>query len=349
MKKYLYLWDKYVSVYIECLTRVNILMLAALYITVTYFGFSLSGEHEITSDINTFLYFIFVTASTIGYGDMSPSGTAGRWFTIIWVIPFSLILFGLVLGKAAAFLSTIWYRRLRGKHMLSMDNHIVVIGFNRERTPHLVRMLRREEKGSRDIVLVSVEQQENPLDGQVHFVNASSFTEEEDLQRANITNASCIVVDTDSDEYTLTIALFVSALNSEAHLVAHFLDDVKCMILNKHIPNAECISNLSTELLAKSIMDSGSSLVHSELVSAHKGQTQYSIEVPSQVKGFNLSQVFLQFKQQNDATIIGLRRVGEHEVAINVHLDSQVNPGDQIYYIADERVKFADWPEAEEC
>ena len=344
MKRYLQIWDKYISVYVERLTRVNILLLTAVYITVTYAGYYLTGEADITGDINSFFYFIFITASTIGYGDISPSGLWGRWFTVIWVVPSSLILFGLILGKGAAFLSIIWYRRLRGKHMLTMNNHIVVIGYNRERTPHLVRMLKREEEGHRNVVLVSVEQEENPLDGQVQFVNASSFTEEEDLDRANIKEASCIAIDTDSDERTLTIALFVSAFNKNAHLVVHFMDDVKCKILNQHIPNAECISNLSTELLAKSIIDSGSSLVHSELVSTHKGQTQYSICVPEGIKPFELSQVFMSFKEKYDATVIGLRKSGAWNVQINVNLNSEINSGDQIYYIADERVEFSDWP-----
>lgn len=125
--------------------------------------------------------------------------------------------------------------------------------------------------------------------------------------------------------------------------MAHFVDDVKCKILSDHCPNAECISNLSTELLAKSVIDFGSSFVHSELVSAHKGQTQYSITVPEGTPSFTLEKVFLDFKQNYEATIIGSRnRSGE--VNINQKLSTQIESGETLFYIADERVEFDNWP-----
>ncbi len=345
MKAFLVYWDRYISRYLERIARINLLYFVAGYVVITYFGYRYCGEHEIVSDMRTFAYFLAVTASTVGYGDHSPVTAAGKMFTAFWVLPFALGLFGLIIGKGAYYLSQILYRRYRGRHMTSLKNHIVILGYNRSRTPALVSQIEREEKGRRGIVLVSVEQDENPLDGDVQFISASSFTERADLERANIAEASCIVVDTDSDENTLTIALFVSSLNPEANLVANFIDRVKQTILNSQMPKAECIANMGPELLAKSVVDPGSSLLHSELVSTHRGETQYRIEVPESVQPFELADVFLPFKKEYRATILGLRRAGMWEVEVNADLEAVVNPGDFIYYVADERISFTEWPE----
>ena len=336
-------WDKYLSQYALAMANANAFLLVLVYSIVVYIGYRLTGEHALTEEFIDFIYFLAVTGSTVGYGDMSPQTNAGQLFTAFFVIPLSLALFGLIIGKVLSALSALWYRQFKGKHHVNLSNHIVVIGYNRERTPHLVQMLKREEK-QRQIVLISVEQQQNPLPEHVEFINVHGFTDVDDLERANIEQASCLVVDTDTDEMTLTIALFVAQMNPNAHLVAHFIDDVKCQILSAHCPNSECISNLSTELLAKSVMDFGSSLVHSELVSAHKGQTQYSIQVPKECSTFPLNALFLTFKQDFEATIIGVRDA-QGDVHINQKLDQPIHGGDTLFYIADERIEFKQWPE----
>lgn len=335
-------WDKHLSKYALMLAKTNALVLIFIYSTLVYLGYRLLGEHALTDQLVDFIYFLAVTGSTVGYGDMSPATQGGRLFTAFFVIPVSLGLFGVVIGKVIGAFSTLWFRQFKGKHNVNFNNHIVILGYNRDRTPHLVQMLKREER-QRKIVLVSVKEEQNPLGDDIEFINAHSFTEEDDLLRAGIAEASCLVVDTDTDEKTLTIALFIARLNPEAHLVAHFIDDVKCQILSDHYPNAECISNLSTELLAKSVIDFGSSFVHSELVSAHKGQTQYSIRVPEGVQPFQLEAVFLAFKQNFEATIIGSRSLGG-EVNINQSLSTVIHSGETLFYIADERVEFDNWP-----
>ncbi len=344
-KSFLYFWDKHISRYLDRFSQASVVYFVVAYLLITYLGYTLLGETKLTSELHTFLYYLSVTASTVGYGDHSPVTPQGKLFTAIWVIPFALAIFVMITGKVAFFFSQIFYRRYRGKHMTNLQNHIVILGYNRSRTPALINQIEREEKGNRAILLVSVEQEENPIDEDIQFIHASSFTDESDLMRAGITDASCVVVDTDSDDATLTIALFVATLNPEVTLVANFADRVKQRILNIRIPKAECIANLGPELLAKSVVDPGSSLLHSELVSTHRGETQYRIEVPANSASFELADIFLKFKMDHKATILGIRRQGEWELEVNADLSEVINPGDFIYYVADERVSFNQWPQ----
>ena len=89
-------------------------------------------------------------------------------------------------------------------------------------------------------------------------------------------------------------------------------------------------------------MDKGSSFIHSELVSAHEGQTQYSIKVPSGLNDFTLESVYSPFKKQYEATIIAIQQK-EQGCKVNPSLETQLASGDVIYYIADERIVDLNW------
>ncbi|GAM63533.1 putative potassium channel protein [Vibrio ishigakensis] len=89
-EKLLEWWDRYLSKYTLILARTNALLLILCYSAFVYFGYRLTGEHALTDKLVDFIYFLAVTGSTVGYGDMSPSTASGRMFTAFFVIPLSL-------------------------------------------------------------------------------------------------------------------------------------------------------------------------------------------------------------------------------------------------------------------
>ena len=60
-----------------------IVVLALSYLIVSWIFFSIAGEKALVNNIIDFIYFA-VTASTVGYGDMSPSTPAGRLIAALW-------------------------------------------------------------------------------------------------------------------------------------------------------------------------------------------------------------------------------------------------------------------------
>ncbi|WP_182809359.1 ion channel [Oceanospirillum sediminis] len=67
---------------------------------ICWTGLSLAGEEVLTDFVN-FIYFCSVVGSTVGFGDLSPSGDAGKLFLTFYMIPATIILYAAGLTKIA--------------------------------------------------------------------------------------------------------------------------------------------------------------------------------------------------------------------------------------------------------
>ncbi|NOI81646.1 two pore domain potassium channel family protein [Vibrio tubiashii] len=327
------------------LSNRNLALLLVIYIAASWILLRASSEHALTNDPSTFLYFLMVTASTVGYGDHSPETSMGKWVVILFVIPGGLSLFAALIGRLAAGMVEYWRAGILGKRRIGVENHIVLLGWNGQRTMHLIRMLQHEEEGKRPIVLCSRSDIENPLPGEIGFVKVNSYTDSQEMEKAAIERASCIVVDNLEDDITLSAALYSANINPNAHLLAYFKDEALSNLLSQHCPNAECIPAVGAEMLAKAAVDPGSSALHQELLASTRGMTQYSTTYPSEQKTIKVEDAFQFMKRDYQATLIALD-VGQG-IELNPELEKEILPGAKIFYIADERIEDFDWRRVE--
>ena len=322
----------------------GILFSLLLFVVVSWLGLWASGERALLEG-GAFLYWLVITASTVGYGDLSPSTTAGKSFVALFVVPWGLGLFALVIGRVAGALTLHWKRGVLGMKQLSVEAHILVIGWNGHRTRQLLELLLRgaEEHQRRPVVLCVDQEMENPMPDAIGFARVERYNNEAEMVRAAVESADCIIIDTPSDEVTMTTALFANARNPRAHLLAYFQDDSLSALLKAHCPNIECMPSVAVEMLAKSAMDPGSSALHHELISVSEGMTQYSIEVPEGAGALSVERLFTVLKRRHDATFIGLCRGEGARLRVNPPLEMEVVPGDRLFYIARERIQALDW------
>lgn len=172
-----------------------------VYVATCWVGMFLCGEEHLLS-LDRFIYWIIVTTSTVGYGDLGPQSTAGRWFVSLFVIPGGLTLFAAILGRAIAFSGHHWQKGIKGLKDLNLSGHIVVVGWNGQRTLHLLDLLLSEESASihpRKIVLCATDAIENPKIGVIEFVNVEKYNSIGAMKRASIDTAECIIIDTHLD------------------------------------------------------------------------------------------------------------------------------------------------------
>ncbi|MGB7994884.1 MAG: ion channel [Photobacterium halotolerans] len=320
----------------------NLLITLLCYVGLSWLLLELAGEQALTHSLTHFFYYLVVTASTVGYGDYSPETQAGKWVVALFVIPGGLGLFAIGIGRLATHFIGYWKSGLLGKRRINVENHILVLGWNHQRTLHLIKMLQHEERQRRHIVLCVRPEMENPLPGEIDFVRVVSFTDTTDMDKAGVSKASCIIIDNEQDDVTLAAALYCSSRNPDAHLLAYFADEGLSDLLKSHCPKAECIPSVAVEMLAKAAVDPGSSELHHELLSTHHGMTQYAVRFPETASPTQISRLFTLFKEEHEATLIAIDR--GKGVELNPPLDLAVLPGANLFYIADERVNDFNWP-----
>lgn len=324
------------------------IVLALLFYALSTWGLLyLAGEDSLlaTSD---FIYWLVVTGSTVGYGDMSPSTEAGKYLVAFYVIPVGLSIFALVIGRIAAWVSGHWQRGAKGLKALNLEGHVLVIGWNGQRTIQLLNLLlkERDEVSSRPEVALCVRADiENPMPELIKFVKVTSFSNDEQMDRACVDKASVIIMDNQEDDMTMTTALYCSKRNTKGHLVAYFKDESLVKLLQTHCPNIECTPSVAVEMLAKSAFDPGSSLLQYDLLTVQDGQAQYSVAIPEDAADMKVENLFLGLKKHYNATFIGFISPNTVPAAVqlNPEMGSVLTPGDKLFYIASKRIAQINW------
>lgn len=235
-----------------------------------------------------------------------------------------------------------------GMTSLHVSKHILVIGWNEQRTMLLLNLLlqEREDMTERpDIVLCVKADITNPMPGIIEFVKVDSFNKDDDMDRACIDSAQTILIDNPQDDVTMTTALYCSKRNPQAHQVAYFNDDSLVGLLQEHCPKVECTPSVAVEMLAKAAFDPGSSMLHHDLLSVDEGQAQFSVKIPSDSPSISVAKLFMNLKRRHDAIFIGYAPGGQvKEMVVNPPLESTLAPGDTLFYIADRRINAINWP-----
>jgi len=323
------------------------IVLALLFYGMTsWLLLNLAGEESLTQS-SDFIYWLVVTGSTVGYGDLSPSTTIGKYLVSFYIIPMGLSIFALVLGRVAGWVSNQWQKGARGLKSLDVEDHILVLGWNGQRTIRLLELLIRERAFIKDdpvIVLCVRVDITNPLPGQIEFVKVTTFSNDTDMDRACVAKARVVLMDNPEDDLTMTTALYCSQRNPDAQMVAYFNDESLVSLLQKHCPNVECTPSVAVEMLAKSAFDPGSSLLHHDLLDINHGQAQYSVNIPAHIPPIKIEHIFKTLKHKYRATLIGMSRAEEKlNIQVNPDLNLMLSPGDKIFYIADERIIDMHW------
>lgn len=322
----------------------SLIVAIALYFAISWCFLFLAGEYEITQNSN-FIYWMIVTASTVGYGDLYPTTTHGQTTVALFVIPLGLSLFGLVIGRLASFVSYQWRKSVQGLKKLNYENHILIIGWNGNRTLQLINLLMREVEFSENkqkIALCVKVDIENPLPDKIGFVKVTSFSDDKGMDRAAVSNASSIIIDNPEDDMTMTIALYCAQRNPNAHAIAYFREERLGALLKSHCPNIECMPSVAVEMMAKSAVDPGSSVLHHQLLDSNDGMTQFSLKY-SGTEIIKIAGLFHLFKEKYDATLIGISTGGPEAIELNPDLQRKVVPGCTLYYIAAQRIKKIEW------
>jgi voltage-gated potassium channel len=298
-----------------------------------------AGESELTTDALTFAYYYMTTATTVGYGDLSPALPGGRLAAILVLLPGAIALFTAFLGKTITAIGSFWRRRLQGQGNFSdRQGHTLVVGWQENRSRQLVEGLMADGGGAARIVLIAPGLDSSPLPDTVDFVSAQSLSDLESFARAGAAGASTIVVRGASDDETLAATLAAEAAAPNAHLVAFFQDEGAARLIRNRLPRVEVITSLATHLLIRSARDPGTSRLAALMFSHSTVDTAFWLKVPEEAETSRYFDLMCGLKKRAGVTLIGICRRGGSAVDLNCPPDLEVRAGDTLYYIADTRI-----------
>lgn len=312
-------------------------LLIALHFLSTWAMFALAGEVELIAP-STFFYWYATTAYTVGYGDLSPQGDAGRLITALWVFLGAIAAFTTVVAKLLAAIGEVWRIRRTGKGDYSkMTQSIVLIGCHATRTPKMIEELCQDSSAGQTLVLLAT-QPVTDLDARVRYVHAESLTSTAGLTRAGVGTASRILVFTNTDSDTLSATLAAAAMASpDAHIVCYFEDEDHARLIDQHCPEVEVVLSAGPEMVARACKDPGASQVISALTShLDPAATLFSLKWPdASARPFgDIARAFL----DRSATLLAIQSSQETTPTFNPPAGQPVNPGDPLYYVAADRV-----------
>lgn len=183
-------------------------------------AFALREQFASVDTVLDAFYFALVTASTVGYGDVTPEGQAARLFTISVVVlgtasfavAVGVLLTPIVESRFAEVLG-----RMTDADLALLEDHVVVLGYGDLTEPILTEL----SETPTEFVVVTPDREvgsrlgERDLD---HVVGDPS--DEETLRRVNVDSARAVVAATNDDAQDALAVLTARAIAPDCRVVA---------------------------------------------------------------------------------------------------------------------------------
>ncbi|MDG5776391.1 NAD-binding protein [Haloarculaceae archaeon H-GB2-1] len=208
------------------LTATQLAAMAALGGTQIYGtvgAYALRSEFTNVDTLTDAFYFTLVTASTVGYGDLTPASQQARLFgmsvVLLGTTSFAVAL-GSLLGPAieARFANALG--TMTDSQLNVVENHVLVLGFGELTEPLLDELA----PAASFVVITPNADRATELRNRDVTVLTADPSDEEPLRKAGIEDARAIIVATNDDAEDALAVLTARALNPDIRIVAAATD-----------------------------------------------------------------------------------------------------------------------------
>ncbi len=308
-------------------------------------------ESGINQEINTpfdAIWWIVVTMSTVGYGDVFPETLGGR-ILAIFVMFTGVTFMGLF---SATIASWIIERDIKGgMGMLNIDlsDHMVICGWNHQAGQLVENLLTDLEEEDRHLVILANLNQKPIEHKRVHFVKGDC-TSETDLKRANMPQARTAMVLTDNtigsaetaDARSILTTLAIDTMNSSIYTCAEVLDSKNIYHLrNAGVDEVIPTGEFTGRLMARTVISHGISRTVSELLTQNEGSDLFKVGVPSSLVGKTFEE-FLSHLRKKPEAIIPVAIDRKKQVHVNPDRDFRLEKGDNAIIICRKKLEPED-------
>jgi len=187
----------------------------------TFGSFALQDEFDGIDTLVDALYFTVVTASTVGYGDVTADSEIGRMFTLsvllVNVAAFAVAL-GVLLTPAIEAQLSKALGRMTERQFDLLDDHVLVLGYGDLTEPILEEL--RSRADTEFAVVTNDETAARKLDERGIPALTADPSDVRPLERAHVESARAVVVATNNDAQDALAILTARQLNPSVRIVA---------------------------------------------------------------------------------------------------------------------------------
>ncbi len=267
------------------------------------------------------LYWAIISMTTTGYGDITPTTTAGRIVAALVVLS-GLLLFSMVTATVASVFVEKRIREGKGLETIKIKDHIVLCGWNNNAEEVIEGLLRAHPAAEFPLVLLNELSEEEVeslkykhRDQNFHFLRGD-FTREEVLSRANITKAHAAVLLADTsglrslekaDDRTILATLAIKSMAPEVKTCAELLNqENRQHLMRANVDEIVLRGEHIGSLRAGAAASPGIPRVISSLLSPEEENKLWKVHVPERFVGKPVSEYAAYLREKSQALLIAL-------------------------------------------
>ena len=323
----------------------KVVLLTALLVSFSSSGFMYFEQAE-KPDLGwpDAFWWAIVTMATVGYGDIFPVTTGGRYLIGVPTMLFGISILGYLLSTLATFLIEARSKELKGMGELSVRDHILLIHFpGTARVQAVLAELRSDPKTKEaKVVLIDAALEELPeelAEAGLQFVRGDA-SKESTLERACFLDARFAIIlsrdpnDPSTDNANLAAALTLEHLHPGIFTVSECIDPERVELLHKAGCDAVvCLTALATNLVVHELLDPGVQKVIGAATNNLSGQSFYMVAVTS-TRPATYADARKALEERGCAAL-GLEHEGQ--VELNPGASTALHDGDRVVCIAPTR------------
>ena len=282
----------------DSISKYNIprLLLLLLFVAVVGSGGILlfeRGENEHFSTLSDGLWWLFVTITTVGYGDKFPITTGGMIVgAVVMIVGIGFL--GLFTATIASIFVEGAIKEGMGLGRMKAKNHIIICGWSLKARDIIAEFKLTDEIGMADLVIIA-DLENKPLEERgLNFLKGDP-SDEDDLKRASIEKAQTAIIlaernllgnEENADAKSILTALTIKSLNPDIYVCLELLDPSN----KRHCELAKVdeiivSGEMTSRLLSRAALEHGITQFFSELITHQYGNEIYKSNIPDESKG----------------------------------------------------------------